>query len=68
MISMERAETKLTIQLDVRTAEITDSAVRMKIDALRDIMTRTLPEGGMDRMTSKRVEELLAVPALTAHL
>ncbi len=56
-------------QLDVCTAEITESTVvRLEIGALVDIVTRTLPEGGMDRMTSKQVEELLAVPALTAHL
>jgi hypothetical protein len=41
---------------------------RIGIGALVDIMTRTLPEGGMDRMTSRRIEELLAVAALTAHL
>ncbi|MFC5253421.1 hypothetical protein [Streptomyces nigrescens] len=35
---------------------------------LAQIMTRTLPEAGMDRMTSARVEEVLAVPALTAHI
>lgn len=35
---------------------------------LARIMSRTLPEVGMDRMTSQRVEEVLAVPALTAHI
>jgi hypothetical protein len=35
---------------------------------LAQIMSRTLPEAGMDRMTSQRVEEVLAVPALTAHI
>lgn len=53
-------------QLNVAVAE---SAARpIDIGALVDIMTRTLPEGGMDRMTSRQIEELLAVPALTAHL
>jgi hypothetical protein len=35
---------------------------------LAQIMSRTLPEAGMDRMTSQRIEEVLAVPALTAHI
>lgn len=35
---------------------------------LTQIMVRTLPEAGMDRMTDQRVEEVLSVPALTAHI
>lgn len=35
---------------------------------LTEVMTRTLPQGGIDRMTEERIEEILAVPALTAHL
>ncbi|GAA4912100.1 hypothetical protein [Streptomonospora salina] len=35
---------------------------------LTAVMTRTLPQGGIDRMTDERIEEILAVPALTAHL
>ncbi|MFB7630431.1 hypothetical protein ACFC0M_05705 [Streptomyces sp. NPDC056149] len=43
-------------------------ADRTEVHDLAQIMTRTLPEAGMDRMTSARVEEVLAVPALTAHI
>lgn len=69
MIDTERVEAKLMIQLDVRRVESAENAAgRIEIGDLADVMTRTLPEGGMDRMTSKQVEELLAVPALTAHL
>jgi hypothetical protein len=42
--------------------------VHSKVHDLAQVMTRTLPEAGMDRMTSERIEEVLAVPALTAHL
>lgn len=57
------------IQLDVRRVEsVENTAGRIEIGDLADVMTRTLPEDGMDRMTSEQVEELLAVPALTAHL
>lgn len=34
---------------------------------LADVMTRTLPQVGMDRMTHPQVEETLACSALTAH-
>jgi hypothetical protein len=53
-------------QLNVAVAESVTRPI--DIGALVDIMTRTLPEGGIDRMTSRQIEELLAVPALTAHL
>lgn len=36
--------------------------------ALAAVMTRTLPEAGVDRMTDPRMEETLAAPALCAHL
>lgn len=35
---------------------------------LASVMTQTLPEAGMDRMTQHQIEEVLAVSALTAHL
>ncbi|MBV9025445.1 MAG: hypothetical protein JO362_17015 [Streptomycetaceae bacterium] len=35
---------------------------------LRDIVARTLPESGIDRMTDQRIEEVIAIPALTAHI
>jgi hypothetical protein len=57
----------LSVQLDVHP----DSAVAptsVGISELADVMTRTLPEDGMDRMTDEHVEEILAVPALTAHI
>ncbi|MFD5896668.1 MULTISPECIES: hypothetical protein [unclassified Streptomyces] len=41
---------------------------RTEVHNLAQIMSRTLPEAGMDCMTSQRVEEVLAVPALTAHI
>ncbi|MEV6823111.1 hypothetical protein AB0M72_30625 [Nocardiopsis dassonvillei] len=34
---------------------------------LAAVMTRTLPQAGMDRMTLPQVEETLACSALTAH-
>lgn len=37
-------------------------------EQLAHIMVRTLPEGGLDRITPERVEEMLSVPALTAHI
>lgn len=40
----------------------------MSIDALAAIIARTLPDAGMDRMTSERIEEMIATPALTAHI
>lgn len=49
-------------------APVDVTAERVQIGDLADIMSRTLPECGMDRMTGKQVEELLAVSALTAHL
>ncbi|MEJ4404090.1 hypothetical protein [Streptomyces chumphonensis] len=45
-------------------AEPTSSTVQ----DLAELISRTLPESGMDRMTRQRVEEVLAVPALTAHI
>lgn len=52
----------------LKGSTVEHAADRVSIGDLADIMTRTLPDGGLDRMTSERVEELLAVPALTAHL
>lgn len=57
----------MAARIDV-IASVDVTAERVEIGELADIITRTLPEGGMDRMTDKRVEELLAAPALTAHL
>lgn len=34
---------------------------------LVDVITRTLPQVGMDRMTQPQVEETLSCSALTAH-
>lgn len=44
------------------------SAEPMTIENLSHVLTRTLPQDGMDRMTSKQIEEVLSVPALTAHI
>ncbi|MFB8084849.1 hypothetical protein [Streptomyces sp. NPDC055992] len=38
------------------------------IRSLAEVMSRTLPQAGLDRMTSEKVEEVLAVTALTAHI
>jgi len=35
---------------------------------LAEIVTRTLPESGIDRMTDQGIEEVIAIPALTAHI
>ncbi|MBB5159651.1 hypothetical protein [Saccharopolyspora phatthalungensis] len=40
----------------------------MTIDALAGVVSRTLQQDGMDRMTNKQVEEILSVPALTGHI
>ena len=47
----------------------TDSTTQMPLNTsdLSRIMTLTLPQVGMDRMTAPRVEETLACSALTAH-
>ncbi len=59
----------MSTPLDVRTETTTETPLkRLEVRDLANIMTRTLPEDGMDRMTSQHVEEILAVPALTAHL
>ncbi|MFB8763931.1 hypothetical protein ACIQFP_16600 [Nocardiopsis alba] len=44
-----------------------DSKMYLPITELSRIMTLTLPQIGMDRMTVPRVEETLACSALTAH-
>jgi hypothetical protein len=49
------------------TAEAANESEHIVHD-LAQIMVRTLPEAGMDRMTSERVEEVPSVPALTAHI
>lgn len=43
-------------------------AEAIEVRTLSEIMSRTLPDIGMDRMTTEKIEELLAVPALTAHI
>ncbi|MDS1271820.1 hypothetical protein RIF23_16120 [Lipingzhangella sp. LS1_29] len=50
------------------TAIATPSAPSATTAQMTEIITRALPEGGIDRMTDERIEEILAVPALTAHL
>ena len=51
------------------TVEATQGGVtQVTAGELAEVMSRTLPEAGMDRMTDRRIEEALAVPALTAHL
>lgn len=46
--------------------ETTDSTTS-DLTELADVMTRTLPQVGMDRMTQPEVEETLACSAITAH-
>jgi hypothetical protein len=50
------------------TAQAVTSDSEHTVHDLAQIMVRTLPEAGMDRMTDQRVEEVLSVPALTAHI
>lgn len=50
------------------TAETVAGDSEYTVHDLTQIMVRTLPEAGMDRMTDQRVEEVLSVPALTAHI
>lgn len=45
----------------------TDRTTQLTTADLSRIMTLTLPQVGMDRMTAPRVEETLACSALTAH-
>lgn len=45
----------------------TDRTMPLATADLSRIMTLTLPQVGMDRMTAPRVEETLACSALTAH-
>ncbi|MFR9723863.1 hypothetical protein ACL02R_10925 [Streptomyces sp. MS19] len=46
----------------------TMAAEQFEVRALAEVMSRTLPQAGMDRMTAEKVEEVLAVTALTAHI
>ncbi|MFD6096628.1 hypothetical protein ACOQFV_02370 [Nocardiopsis changdeensis] len=45
----------------------TDHTTQLTTADLGRIMTLTLPQVGMDRMTMPRVEETLSCSALTAH-
>lgn len=49
--------------MDIDTTEPTTS----DLSELAAVMTRTLPQAGMDRMTLPQVEETLSCSALTAH-
>ncbi|MGC4947436.1 hypothetical protein ACLQ2N_14735 [Streptomyces sp. DT224] len=51
-----------------RTEAATAAAERFDIQSLAEVLARTLPQAGLDRMTSEKVEEVLAVTALTAHI
>lgn len=46
---------------------VTTTQSPLSLSDLRRIMTLTLPQVGMDRMTLPQVEETLACSALTAH-
>lgn len=46
---------------------VTTTQLPLNLSDLGRIMTLTLPQVGMDRMTPPRVEETLACSALTAH-
>ncbi|WP_197285688.1 hypothetical protein [Nocardiopsis sp. NRRL B-16309] len=46
---------------------ITQGPTTSDLAELTAIMTRTLPQLGMDRMTAPQVEETLSCSALTAH-
>lgn len=47
---------------------VKNESIRLEIHGLVQVLSRTLPEAGMDRMTSQRIEKILAIPALTAHI
>ncbi|MDT0304327.1 hypothetical protein [Streptomonospora wellingtoniae] len=54
--------------MNAQSAAAAKPAAPSTMSQLTEVMTRTLPQGGIDRMTDERIEEILAVPALTAHL
>lgn len=59
----------MSAPLGVSTEDLTAVPVeRLEIRELGAIVTGTLPGGGLDRMTTSRVEEFLTPVALTAHL
>ncbi|MGH3694897.1 MAG: hypothetical protein ACRDRX_13075 [Pseudonocardiaceae bacterium] len=59
----------MSTPLEVRTENPTTVPTeRLEVRELAAIVTRTLPGGGLDRMTASRVEEFLTPVALTAHL
>jgi hypothetical protein len=69
LIKIRRKEEDLATPTDVHAGSAVDVAAEpVVISELASVMTHTLSDGGMDRMTDRRVEELLAVPALTAHI
>lgn len=50
---------------------LTDPLVAEQTPAIGElvaVLTGTLPERGMDRMTSERIEEFMSITALTAHI
>lgn len=59
----------MSAPLEVRTENLTTvPAERLEIRELAALVIGTLPGGGLDRMTTSRVEEFLTPVALTAHL
>ncbi|MGH8907659.1 MAG: hypothetical protein ACRD0K_14330 [Egibacteraceae bacterium] len=59
----------MSASLDVHTEDLRDApAERMEIRELASIVTKVLPEDGLDRMTTRRLEEFMTPVALTAHL
>ena len=54
--------------LDVRTEHTAEAVEVLEVGELADVLTATLVDRGLDRMTASRVEELLTPVALTAHL
>ena len=59
----------MSAPLEVRKEKLTAVPLaRLEVRELGAIVTGTLPGGGLDRMTTSRVEEFLTPVALTAHL
>lgn len=59
----------MSASLDSDTKDLTQVSVeRMAIHELASIVTKTLTDSGLDRMTSRRLEEFMTPVALTAHL
>lgn len=59
----------MSTSLEIGTGNLNASpAGRLELRELAGIVTSSLSDGGLDRMTASRIEEFLSPVALTAHL